>query len=52
MPLALAGCVTEQVPVLPMTLGPSEAAQASCLQYADAPAFGDCQAQLDTTSQE
>jgi len=51
MPLALAGCVTEQVPVLPMTLGPSEAAQASCLQYADAPAFGDCQAQVTTTQE-
>ena len=43
MPLALAGCVTEQAPVLPMTLGPSEAAQAACLQIADAPAF-DCTA--------
>ncbi|ODR93427.1 hypothetical protein AUC69_04290 [Methyloceanibacter superfactus] len=45
MPFALAGCVTEQAPVLPMTLGPSEAAQASCLQLPDAPAFGDCKAQ-------
>lgn len=44
LPLALAGCVTEQVPVLPMTLGPSEAAQAACLQFDDAPAF-DCTAQ-------
>ena len=44
MPLALAGCVTEQAPVLPMTLGPSEAAQSSCLQLPGAPAFGDCKA--------
>ena len=44
MPLALAGCVTEQAPVLPMTLGPSEAAEAACLQIDDAPAF-DCTAQ-------
>jgi hypothetical protein len=43
MPLALAGCVTEQVPTLPMTLGPSDAAQASCLTYGDTPAYGDCQ---------
>jgi hypothetical protein len=42
MPLALAGCVTEQAPTLPMTLGPSETAQATCLTYADAPTFGDC----------
>jgi hypothetical protein len=44
MPLALAGCVTEQAPVLPMTLGPSEAAAATCLQIGDAPTF-DCTAQ-------
>ena len=43
MPLALAGCVTERAPVLPMTLGPSEA-EAVCLQIDDAPAF-DCTAQ-------
>jgi len=48
-PLALAGCVTEQANVLPMTLGPSEAAQASCLQYGDAPTFGDCKT-ADTAS--
>jgi hypothetical protein len=53
MPLALAGCVTEQAPTLPMTLGPSEAAQASCLTYGDAPAFGDCQrAGASSTSKE
>jgi hypothetical protein len=27
-----------------MTLGPSEAAQATCLQLPGAPAFGDCDA--------
>ena len=46
MPLALAGCVTEQAPVLPMTLGLSEAAEATCLQIGDAPAF-DCTAQAE-----
>ena len=38
--LALVGCVTEQNSVLPMTLGPSEAAQATCLTYGDTPAYG------------
>ena len=42
--LALAGCVTEQNSVLPMTLGPSEAAQATCLTYGDTPAYG-CKAE-------
>ena len=37
-PAGLAGCVTEQTPLLPMTLGPSEAAQATCLTYGDTPA--------------
>ena len=46
MPLALAGCVTEQAPMLPMTLGPSEAAEAYCLQIEDAPAF-ECTAQSE-----
>jgi hypothetical protein len=27
---------------LPMTLGHSDTPKASCLTYADAPAFGDC----------
>ena len=44
LPFALAGCVTGQDSALPMALGPSDTAQASCLQYADAPAFGDCKA--------
>lgn len=47
MPLALAGCVTEQAPMLPMTLGPSEAVEAVCLQIGDAPTF-DCTAQAET----
>ena len=38
--LSLAGCVTEQNSALPMTLGPSEAAQATCLTYGDTPAYG------------
>jgi hypothetical protein len=43
LPLALAGCVTEQGPTLPMALGPSAAADAACLTYGDTPTFGDCQ---------
>jgi hypothetical protein len=42
IPLVLAGCVTEQPPVLPMALAPTEVEQASCLDIPDAPAFGDC----------
>ena len=49
MPLALAGCVTEQAPMLPMTLGPSEAAEAYCLQIEDAPTF-ECTAQAKTVT--
>jgi hypothetical protein len=44
LPLGLAGCVTEQNSMLPMTLGPSDAAQATCLTYGDTPAYG-CKAQ-------
>lgn len=43
-PLALAGCVTEQGPALPMTLAPAETAQAACLTYGDTPTFGECSA--------
>lgn len=43
-PLALAGCVTEQGPALPMTLAPAETAQAACLTYGDTPTFGACSA--------
>ena len=42
LPLALAGCVTERAPQLPMTLAPADDAQSSCLRYGDAPTFGDC----------
>ena len=38
--LSLAGCVTEPSATLPMTLGPSDAAQASCLTYGDTLAYG------------
>jgi hypothetical protein len=41
MPLALAGCAVGHI-ALPMTLGPSDAAPASCLSHADTP--GDCKA--------
>jgi hypothetical protein len=40
LPLGLAGCVTEQNSMLPMTLAPSDAAQATCLTYGDTPAYG------------
>jgi len=49
-PLALAGCVTEQTPVLPMTLGPAEVAHAACLTYGDTPTFGDCQSERPAQS--
>jgi hypothetical protein len=42
LPLALAGCVTEQNSALPMALAPSDTAPASCLTYGDVPTFGDC----------
>jgi hypothetical protein len=41
LPLGLAGCVTGGEPALPMALGPSDDAE-TCLRYADAPAFGNC----------
>jgi hypothetical protein len=44
LPVALAGCVTEQNSVLPMSLGPSGTAQAPCLTYGDTIAYG-CKAQ-------
>jgi hypothetical protein len=40
LPLGLAGCVTEQGAMLPMTLGPSDTAEAACLTYGDTPAYG------------
>jgi len=44
VPVALAGCVADQGPALPLALGPADTAQASCLRYAGAPAYGDCKA--------
>ena len=44
LPLALAGCVTEQNSALPMALAPSDTAPTSCLTYGNTPAFGDCKA--------
>lgn len=41
LPIALAGCAVGHL--TPMTLGPSDTPKTSCLTYADAPAFGDCQ---------
>jgi hypothetical protein len=45
LPIALTGCAVGHLslPMTPMTLGPSDDAKSSCLTYADAPAFGDCQ---------
>ena len=43
LPLALAGCVTEQNSALPMALAPADtAASASCLGYGNTPTYGDC----------
>jgi len=42
LPVALAGCVTEQKTALPMALGPSDTAGAACLGYGDTPTYGDC----------
>lgn len=44
VPLALAGCITEQTPTLPMALAPADAAEAGCLTYGDTPTFGECEA--------
>jgi hypothetical protein len=52
LPVALAGCVTGQNQALPMSLAPSDTTSASCLSYADAPAFGDCKAPGASVSQE
>ncbi len=49
-PLALAGCVTEQGPALPMTLAPEETARADCLTYGDTPAFGECRPERDDSA--
>ena len=42
LPLALAGCVTEQNSALPMALAPADTAPASCLGYGNTPTYGDC----------
>jgi hypothetical protein len=49
LPLALAGCVTEQRSALPMALGPDDSAQAACVRYGDAPTFGDCSGKVAVT---
>ena len=41
LPVAFAGCSMGHVN-LPMTLGPSDSAPASCLTYSGTPAYGDC----------
>lgn len=46
-PLALAGCITEQSPTLPMALAPADAAQADCLSYGDTPTFGACETKTE-----
>lgn len=43
-PLALAGCITEGAPTLPMALGPADTAEAACLTYDETPAFDGCEA--------
>lgn len=52
VPLALAGCVTEQRSALPMALAPSDTAQAACLSYDGAPAYGDCESRAVETQQD
>ena len=52
VPLALAGCVTEQRSALPMALAPSDTAQAECLSYDGAPAYGDCEERAAAVPQE
>ena len=42
LPLALGGCAVGHLNLQPMALGPSDSPKSSCLTYADAPAFGDC----------
>ena len=43
LPVALAGCTVGHIN-LPMTLGPSDTAKATCLTYDGAPAYDDCRA--------
>ncbi|ODA68729.1 hypothetical protein A7A08_00561 [Methyloligella halotolerans] len=48
LPLALAGCVTEERQPLPMSLGPTDGA-ASCLEVGDSPSFSDCKGPATVT---
>jgi hypothetical protein len=41
LPVAFAGCSIGHLN-MPMTLGPSDNAPASCLTYGNTPAYGDC----------
>jgi hypothetical protein len=41
LPVAFAGCSVGHLN-MPMTLGPSNPAPASCLTYSNTPAYGDC----------
>jgi hypothetical protein len=50
LPLALAGCVTEQNAALPMALAPADTAPASCLGYGDTPTYGDCKSPAPLSS--
>ncbi len=50
LPVALAGCVTEQKTALPMALGPSDTSGAACLGYGDTPTYGDCKSPASLSS--
>lgn len=52
LPLALAGCVTEQNGALPMALGPSDTVSASCLGYGNTPTYGDCKSPAALSSDQ
>jgi hypothetical protein len=52
LPLALAGCVTEQKAALPMALAPSDTASASCLGYGNTPTYGDCKSPAALSSDQ
>jgi hypothetical protein len=52
LPLALAGCVTEQNGALPMALAPSDTASASCLGYGNIPTYGDCKSPAGLSSDQ
>jgi hypothetical protein len=52
LPLALAGCVTEQNGALPMALGPSDTVSAFCLGFGNTPTYGDCKAPAALSSDQ